>query len=149
MLTLRFPTPHTHARTDPPVRYQARIHVVHRDLAARNCLLNAKMEAKIADFGMTRELVFRDYYTVNKHNLLPVRWMSIEALTTGRFTPASDVWSLGVVFWEIMCHCEMFVRPQASLFVCLFVLFSSVQSLVSVLVDVMRFNVDRAVFPFR
>jgi serine/threonine protein kinase len=82
-------------------------HCRHRDLAARNCLLAADRTAKIADFGMTRELVFRDYYRVNKHNLLPVRWMSIEALTTGRFTPASDVWSLGVVFWEISCHCEM------------------------------------------
>lgn len=87
--------------------YLARIHVVHRDLAARNCLLDASLTAKIADFGMTRELVFKDYYTVDKHNMLPVRWMPVEALETGRFTPASDVWSLGVVFWEIMCHCEM------------------------------------------
>jgi serine/threonine protein kinase len=67
------------------------------------------MVAKIADFGMTRELVFRDYYTINKHHLLPVRWLAIETLVTSKFSPASDVWSLGVVFWEILCTLLGFV----------------------------------------
>jgi serine/threonine protein kinase len=87
--------------------YLARMDVVHRDLAARNMLLDDSMTAKIADFGMMRNLVLNDYYRVDKHNLLPVRWMPIEALQLGKFTSASDVWSLGVVFWEVTCHCEM------------------------------------------
>lgn len=49
----------------------------------------------------------QDYYRVDKHRLLPVRWMAVESLTHMRYGKKSDVWSLGVVFWELSCHCEM------------------------------------------
>eukprot|EP00039_Didymoeca_costata_P024373 m.10120 g.10120 ORF g.10120 m.10120 type:complete len:1037 (-) comp4203_c0_seq2:1459-4569(-) len=95
--------------------YLANHNFVHRDLAARNCLLNHDKVAKIADFGMSRDIVFREYYRLTNHRLLPVRWMSVEALSDGTFSVKSDVWSLGVLFWEITTYCEMPYAAMANL----------------------------------
>ena len=56
---------------------------------------------KIGDFGMSRNLYTRDYYRVNGKAVLPIRWMSPEAVVYGKFTIQSDVWSFGVVMWEV------------------------------------------------
>ncbi|XP_059487087.1 insulin-like receptor [Neocloeon triangulifer] len=74
---------------------------VHRDLAARNCMVAADMTVKIGDFGMTRDIYDTDYYRKDTKGLLPVRWMAPESLKDGIFTSASDVWSYGVVLWEM------------------------------------------------
>eukprot|EP00036_Acanthoecidae_sp_10tr_P023888 CAMPEP_0206328744 /NCGR_PEP_ID=MMETSP0106_2-20121207/22835_1 /ASSEMBLY_ACC=CAM_ASM_000206 /TAXON_ID=81532 /ORGANISM="Acanthoeca-like sp., Strain 10tr" /LENGTH=1239 /DNA_ID=CAMNT_0053761429 /DNA_START=189 /DNA_END=3906 /DNA_ORIENTATION=- len=81
---------------------------VHRDLACRNCLLDRHFTVKIGDFGMTRANTYKDYYKMNARTaLLPVRWMAPEALSTALFSASSDVWSLGIVMWEITSFCEM------------------------------------------
>ncbi|XP_029430824.1 insulin-like growth factor 1 receptor isoform X2 [Rhinatrema bivittatum] len=74
---------------------------VHRDLAARNCMVAEEFTVKIGDFGMTRDIYETDYYRKGGKGLLPVRWMSPESLKDGVFTTHSDVWSFGVVLWEI------------------------------------------------
>ncbi|CAL8404701.1 unnamed protein product [Boreogadus saida] len=79
---------------------------VHRDLAARNCMVTNDFTVKIGDFGMTRDIYETDYYRKGGKGLLPVRWMSPESLKDGVFTTNSDVWSFGVVMWEVVTLAE-------------------------------------------
>lgn len=74
---------------------------VHRDLAARNCMVAEDLTVKIGDFGMTRDVYETDYYRKGGKGLLPVRWMAPESLKDGVFTSQSDVWSYGIVIWEM------------------------------------------------
>ncbi|CAF3364520.1 unnamed protein product [Rotaria sp. Silwood1] len=81
---------------------------VHRDLAARNCLVSStyidkgKVLVKIGDFGLARMLSQQDYYRKTGEALLPVRWMAPESLLDAIFTSNSDIWSFGIVLWEII-----------------------------------------------
>ncbi|XP_049874642.1 insulin-like peptide receptor isoform X2 [Pectinophora gossypiella] len=74
---------------------------VHRDLAARNCMVAGDLTVKVGDFGMTRDIYETDYYRKGTKGLLPVRWMSPESLKDGVFSSNSDIWSYGVVLWEM------------------------------------------------
>ncbi|KAL0128719.1 hypothetical protein PUN28_003826 [Cardiocondyla obscurior] len=82
--------------------YLAAKKFVHRDLAARNCMVAEDLTVKIGDFGMTRDIYETDYYRKGSKGLLPVRWMAPESLKDGVFTSFSDVWSYGVVLWEMV-----------------------------------------------
>ncbi|KAH0563856.1 high affinity nerve growth factor receptor-like isoform X1 [Cotesia glomerata] len=77
---------------------------VHRDLACRNCLVGKDLIVKISDFGMSRDVYTCDYYKIGGSRMLPVRWMSPESVIFGRFTLESDVWSFGVVLWEVYSY---------------------------------------------
>ncbi|XP_049335497.1 inactive tyrosine-protein kinase transmembrane receptor ROR1 [Astyanax mexicanus] len=74
---------------------------VHKDLAARNILVGEQLHVKISDLGLSREIYSSDYYRVQPKTLLPIRWMSPEAIAYGKFTTDSDIWAFGVVLWEI------------------------------------------------
>ncbi|XP_049637910.1 high affinity nerve growth factor receptor isoform X2 [Suncus etruscus] len=84
--------------------YLAGLHFVHRDLATRNCLVGQGLVVKIGDFGMSRDIYSTDYYRVGGRTMLPIRWMPPESILYRKFTTESDVWSFGVVLWEIFTY---------------------------------------------
>ena len=73
---------------------------VHRDVAARNVLVNSAWQCKISDFGLSRDKEESSYYR-SKGGALPVRWAAPEALEHNRFSEATDVWSFGIMVYEI------------------------------------------------
>ena len=87
------------------MRYLASHDFVHRDLATRNCLVSKNSTVKIADFGMSRNMYGKSYYKVHGRALLPIRWMATESFY-GNFSEKTDVWSYGVVMWEIFTLCQ-------------------------------------------
>ncbi|XP_057657930.1 ephrin type-A receptor 4-B isoform X1 [Diorhabda carinulata] len=89
------------------MQYLSEMNYVHRDLAARNVLVNSQLVCKIADFGLSREIesATEGAYTT-RGGKIPVRWTAPEAIAFRKFTSASDVWSMGIVCWEVMSYGE-------------------------------------------
>ncbi|OWK12904.1 EPHA4 [Cervus elaphus hippelaphus] len=89
------------------MKYLSDMSYVHRDLAARNILVNSNLVCKVSDFGMSR--VLEDdpeaAYTT-RGGKIPIRWTAPEAIAYRKFTSASDVWSYGIVMWEVMSYGE-------------------------------------------
>jgi len=73
---------------------------IHRDLAARNCLVGEDKVVKVADFGLAR-FVLDDEYTASEGTKFPVKWAAPEVINYNRFSTKSDVWSFGIILWEI------------------------------------------------
>ncbi|XP_041986159.1 ALK tyrosine kinase receptor isoform X2 [Aricia agestis] len=85
-------------------RYLESKRFIHRDIAARNCLLTSRgpgRVVKIADFGMARDIYRSDYYKKGGKAMLPIKWMPPEAYIDGVFTCKTDIWSYGVLLWEV------------------------------------------------
>ncbi|KAL5497189.1 hypothetical protein EMCRGX_G013614 [Ephydatia muelleri] len=84
------------------MEYLSSLGIVHRDLACRNVLVGEYKNLKINDFGLSRVTSStNDVYVKTTRGRLPWKWMAIESITDREFTTASDVWSYGVVLWEI------------------------------------------------
>ena len=76
---------------------------IHRDLAARNVLVSENLICKVADFGLTR-VVDEDIYGPNSGTNFPIKWTAPEAALYRRFTVKSDVWSFGILLWELITY---------------------------------------------
>ncbi|XP_051967310.1 ephrin type-A receptor 8-like isoform X2 [Xyrauchen texanus] len=93
--------------------YLADLGYIHRDLAARNVLVNSNLVCKISDFGLSRVLEDDpDAAYTTSGGKIPIRWTAPEAIAYRKFSSSSDVWSYGVVMWEVMSYGE---RPYWNL----------------------------------
>ncbi|KAK8780670.1 hypothetical protein V5799_017989 [Amblyomma americanum] len=83
------------------MEYLASKKLIHRDLAARNVLLSGENVVKICDFGLAKDCYKYSNYVMKGDGLLPVKWTAIESIMDRVFTTKSDVWSYGVLLWEM------------------------------------------------
>jgi len=83
------------------MEYLASMKLVHRDLAARNVLVAEGRVCKVSDFGLTRDVYIDETYWKRTEGKLPVKWMAPESLQDHLYTSKSDVWSFGILLWEM------------------------------------------------
>ncbi|XP_010224380.1 PREDICTED: tyrosine-protein kinase TXK [Tinamus guttatus] len=88
------------------MHYLERNRFIHRDLAARNCLVNANHVVKVSDFGMAR-YVIDDEYISSSGAKFPIKWSSPEVFHFKKYSSKSDVWSFGVLMWEVFTEGKM------------------------------------------
>uniref|UniRef100_A0A3Q3WA82 receptor protein-tyrosine kinase n=1 Tax=Mola mola TaxID=94237 RepID=A0A3Q3WA82_MOLML len=94
------------------MKYLSDMSYVHRDLAARNILVNSNLVCKVSDFGLSRvleddpEAAYTTRITDLHQGKIPIRWTAPEAIAYRKFTSASDVWSYGIVMWEVISYGE-------------------------------------------
>ncbi|XP_017770403.1 PREDICTED: tyrosine-protein kinase Dnt [Nicrophorus vespilloides] len=83
------------------MQYLHKKHLLHKDLATRNCVIDDKLKVQIADNALSRDLFPADYYCLGDNENRPVKWLAIEGLLHKTFSTSSDVWSFGVLLWEL------------------------------------------------
>jgi serine/threonine protein kinase len=90
------------------MKYLSEMSFIHRDLAARNILVNKDLVCKVADFGLSREIEndINDGIYTTKGGKIPIRWTAPEAIIYRKFTCSSDIWSFGVLAWEVLNYGE-------------------------------------------
>ncbi|XP_027626465.1 ephrin type-A receptor 8, partial [Tupaia chinensis] len=89
------------------MRYLSDLGYIHRDLAARNVLVDSNLVCKVSDFGLSRVLEDDpDAAYTTTGGKIPIRWTAPEAIAFRTFSSASDVWSFGVVMWEVLAYGE-------------------------------------------
>jgi len=89
------------------MKYLSNMKYIHRDLAARNILINQDLVCKVSDFGLSRTLENNPHATyTTQGGKIAVRWTAPECIRSRQFTHASDVWSYGIVMWEVMSYGE-------------------------------------------
>uniref|UniRef100_A0A4W5QQN5 Tyrosine-protein kinase n=1 Tax=Hucho hucho TaxID=62062 RepID=A0A4W5QQN5_9TELE len=89
------------------MEYLATKRYIHRDLASRNILVESELRVKIGDFGLSKVLPQdKEYYMVKEPGESPIFWYAPESLTESKFSVASDIWSFGVVLYELFTHSD-------------------------------------------
>jgi len=89
------------------LEYLSSYRFIHRDVAARNVLLDARLNCKISDFGMSQVLADDGKQYIRLQEELPVRWSAVEMLVDKKFSAESDIWAFGVLVWEIFSFGQM------------------------------------------
>ncbi|ELT98025.1 hypothetical protein CAPTEDRAFT_224958 [Capitella teleta] len=84
------------------VQFLHRKRIVHKDIAARNCVVDHQFNVKVTDTALARDFFPNDYHCLGDNENRPIKWLALESLMERRFTPASDVWSFGVLIWELL-----------------------------------------------
>uniref|UniRef100_A0A8C1C8P1 Protein tyrosine kinase 7a n=1 Tax=Cyprinus carpio carpio TaxID=630221 RepID=A0A8C1C8P1_CYPCA len=84
---------------------------VHKDLAARNCLISSKRQIKVSALGLSKDVYNSEYYHY-RQSWIPLRWLPSEAVFDDDFSTKTDVWSFGVLMWEVFSFGEL---PYAEL----------------------------------
>ncbi|XP_066158582.1 tyrosine-protein kinase Dnt-like [Euwallacea fornicatus] len=83
-----------------------------KDMAARNAVVGEKFDVKITDNCMSRDLFPNDYFCIGDKESKPIKWMALESLVYDQWTFQTDVWSFGVVLWELSTMCQ---QPYADI----------------------------------
>uniref|UniRef100_A0A8C9PN79 Tyrosine-protein kinase n=1 Tax=Spermophilus dauricus TaxID=99837 RepID=A0A8C9PN79_SPEDA len=96
------------------MEYLERNCYIHRDLAARNCLVSSTCIVKISDFGMTR-YVLDDEYISSSGAKFPIKWSPPEVFHFNKYSSKSDVWSFGVLMWEVFTEGKMPFENKSNL----------------------------------
>ncbi|XP_050074129.1 tyrosine-protein kinase Drl [Anopheles maculipalpis] len=75
--------------------------VLHKDIATRNCVLDVELNVRVCDNALSRDVFPSDYHCLGDNENRPIKWMALETLEKKFFTASSDIWSLGVLLWEL------------------------------------------------
>ncbi|XP_026843309.1 tyrosine-protein kinase Drl [Drosophila persimilis] len=86
--------------------------VIHKDIAARNCVIDDQLRVKLTDSALSRDLFSGDYNCLGDGEYRPIKWLSLEALQKSHYNEGSDVWSFGVLMWEM---CTLGKLPYAEI----------------------------------
>ncbi|KAJ8361439.1 hypothetical protein SKAU_G00179640 [Synaphobranchus kaupii] len=79
------------------------LHFVHRDLAARNCLISAQRRVKVSVLSLSKDVYSSEYYR-HRQAKIPLRWLPAESVFADDFSTKTDVWSFGVLMWEVFSY---------------------------------------------
>ncbi|XP_055374417.1 tyrosine-protein kinase Drl-like isoform X2 [Condylostylus longicornis] len=82
--------------------YLHSIGIIHKDIATRNCFLDGDFNVKICDSALSRDLFPDDYHCLGDNENRPIKWMALETIQKRIHTSTSDIWSLGVLYWELI-----------------------------------------------
>lgn len=83
------------------MNYMHKKQILHKDLAARNCVVDSRLKVQITDNALSRDLFPSDYHCLGDNENRPIKWLALESLISKTFLTRSDVWSFGVLLWEL------------------------------------------------